>query len=70
MVRMLKAVFGVWAIVAGIGYLFFAFTFLQDFVAGKTETYAALVWIIVGFPVLLLGWLIVRWGWQFVIGLR
>lgn len=70
MVRMLKAVFGVWAIVGGGGYLFFAFTFLQEFVSGKSDTYAAIVWVVLGFPALLLGWLIMKWGWQFVTGQR
>lgn len=70
MSRMLKAVFGVWVIVGGLGYLFFAYTFLKSLAAGHTEMHALLVWTVLGFPVLLLGWLIVKWGWQFVTGQR
>lgn len=70
MSRIIKAFFGVWAIVGGAGFLFFAFTFMQQFVSGKSETYAMIVWVVAGGPLLLLGWLIMKWGWQFITGQR
>lgn len=68
--RLLKAAFGLWVMIAGAGYLYFAFNFVQSLAEGKTDIHAALVWGVAGFPALLFGWLVVKWGWQFVTGLR